>query len=140
MLDTNDMNFSAGDEEKRQCDDRSTPSITKFGLKEEISKLVVRKKLAKQRHLVIAKGIQPEYLDSLFPDLLSHFDPQLVNVSVACDTIFSSFAKNLSLGLSSFVNARNRWPLVQRWYRKGEGMEDQLLLGSHARRHPVYQS
>ena len=68
--------------EKRQPDDPPTPSISKFGLREEISKLVVRKKLAKQRHLVIEKGINPAYLDSLFPDLLSHFDPQVVNVSL----------------------------------------------------------
>jgi hypothetical protein len=81
MLDVIDMNAPAEDGQKRQPDDPPTASITKFGLKQEISKRVVRKKLAKQRHLVIEKGIKPEYLDSLFPDLLSHFDPQVVNVS-----------------------------------------------------------
>lgn len=82
MLDVIDANIPAEGGEKRQSDDPQTPSIIKYGLKGEISRLVVRKKLAKQRHLVIEKGIQPEYLDSLFPDLLSHFDPQVVNVSV----------------------------------------------------------
>jgi hypothetical protein len=86
MLDANDSNIHAEGGEKRQCDDLTAHSITKFGLKEEIAKLVVRKKLAKQRHLVIEKGIDPEYLDSLFPDLLSHFDPQHVNVSVTYAT------------------------------------------------------
>merc|ERR1712032_644013 len=42
------------------------------------SKLVVRKKLAKLRHLIIPKAIAPEYLDSLFPALLNLFKPQTV--------------------------------------------------------------
>ena len=52
--------------------------FVRSGLKEEIAKQVVRKKLAKLRHLVLEKAIAPEYLDSLFPKLLEHFDPQTV--------------------------------------------------------------
>jgi len=47
-------------------------------VKEEISKLVLRKKLAKQRHLVLDRAIEPSYLDSLFPEMLKLFDPQTV--------------------------------------------------------------
>lgn len=47
-------------------------------LKDEIVKQVVRKKLAKQRHLVLSKAIDPNYLDSLFPEMLSLFKPQTV--------------------------------------------------------------
>ena len=44
----------------------------------EINKGVLRKKLAKQRHLVVPAAIDPEYLDALFPHLLQLFDPQTV--------------------------------------------------------------
>lgn len=54
------------------------PDFVRSGLKEEIAKQVVRKKLAKLRHLVLEKAISPEYLDSLFPSLLEHFEPQTV--------------------------------------------------------------
>jgi hypothetical protein len=47
-------------------------------LRKEIAKGVVRKKLAKMRHLVIPQAISPAYLDSLFPSILEHFDPQTV--------------------------------------------------------------
>jgi hypothetical protein len=60
-----------------------TSWIIKSGVIEEITKQVVRKKLAKQRHLVIEKAIHPEYLDSLFPTLLSNFQPQTVHVSIS---------------------------------------------------------
>jgi hypothetical protein len=56
-----------------------TPAdFVRSNLKEEIAKQVVRKKLAKLRHLVLEKAIAPDYLDSLFPKLLEHFDPQTV--------------------------------------------------------------
>ena len=82
MFNVIDMNISTKDVQKGDLDNRSKHSITKPDLKEEISKLVVRKKLAKQRHLVIKEGISPEYLDSLFPSMLTHFDPQTVTVSL----------------------------------------------------------
>lgn len=44
----------------------------------EITKQVVRRKLARQRHCVIEKGIDPTYLDEIFPLLLQHFQPQHV--------------------------------------------------------------
>lgn len=52
--------------------------IVRPGLQKEIAKQVLRKKLAKLRHLVLSEAISPAYLDSLFPDLLKHFDPQKV--------------------------------------------------------------
>ncbi|KAL7579333.1 hypothetical protein ACA910_014009 [Epithemia clementina (nom. ined.)] len=48
-------------------------------LKNEIVKQVVRKKLAKQRHVVLVKAIDPSYLDALFPSMLELFQPQTVN-------------------------------------------------------------
>jgi hypothetical protein len=47
-------------------------------LLKEISKQVLRHKLQKLRHLVIKEGINPSYLDSLFPTLLQTFRPQHV--------------------------------------------------------------
>ena len=70
------------DDIPRKKNNVDIPLIMKSGIKEEITKQVVRKKLAKQRHLVIQKAIHPEYLDSLFPTLLSNFQPQTVHVSV----------------------------------------------------------
>lgn len=58
----------------------NSASIARDGLIEEISKKVLRKKLAKQRHLVIEKAIHPNYLDSIFPTMLDLFDPQIVHV------------------------------------------------------------
>lgn len=55
-------------------------SLIRDGVESEISKRVIRQKLAKLRHLVIEKGIAPEYLDVLFPLLLKHFQPQTVMV------------------------------------------------------------
>ena len=52
--------------------------FVRAGLKEEIAKQVIRKKLAKLRHLVLEKAISSEYLDSLFPRLLQLFRPQPV--------------------------------------------------------------
>lgn len=59
----------------------STPSscIVREGVMKEISKQVIRQKLAKFRHLVIPKGIHTEYLDALFPVLLKEFHPQTVH-------------------------------------------------------------
>ena len=48
-------------------------------IKEEMVKQVVRKKLSKQRHLVLPKAVDPAYLDSLFPEMLQLFHPQTVN-------------------------------------------------------------
>ena len=51
----------------------SRPTIYK-----EISRQVIRRKLARQRHCVVERAISPEYLDSLFPTLLQLFRPQIV--------------------------------------------------------------
>lgn len=56
----------------------SLPSFVRSGLPVEIAKQVVRQKLAKLRHLVLRQAISSDYLDSLFPRLLQHFDPQTV--------------------------------------------------------------
>lgn len=45
---------------------------------QQIPKGVLRKKLSKMRHLVIEKGINPQYLDSIFPTILKLFKPQTV--------------------------------------------------------------
>lgn len=58
--------------------DGKSEIITKNGVVKEISKQVLRQKLKKMRHLVVEKGISPEYLDSLFPKMLEYFDPQTV--------------------------------------------------------------
>ena len=48
-------------------------------IEKEIGKQVIRRKLAKQRHLIVLQGIQPEYLtDHLFPIIKELFDPQQV--------------------------------------------------------------
>lgn len=44
----------------------------------EITKGVIQKKLAKQRHLVIPRCIHSTYLDNLFPQILENFYPQTV--------------------------------------------------------------
>jgi cephalosporin hydroxylase len=75
------------DDKPSKINNDDIPLIMKSGIKEEITKQVVRKKLAKQRHLVIQKAIHPEYLDSLFPTLLSNFQPQTVHVSLFHITI-----------------------------------------------------
>lgn len=56
----------------------TTAVIAREGVVKEISKQVLRQKLSKLRHLVIPKGVSPDYLDSLFPQLLDDFDPQEV--------------------------------------------------------------
>jgi hypothetical protein len=53
-------------------------SFVRPNLASEITKQVIRKKLVKQRHLVIEKAIDPAYLDSLFPQILQLFKPQTV--------------------------------------------------------------
>ncbi len=53
--------------------------IAKPNARAEIAKGVVRKKLAKMRHLVLKEGISPAYLDSIMPSIMSNFFPQKVN-------------------------------------------------------------
>lgn len=55
------------------------PPFVRLSTYNEISKQVIRRKLARQRHCVIEKAIDSEYLDSLFPELLHLFEPQEVN-------------------------------------------------------------
>lgn len=52
--------------------------IAKEGVVKEIHKRVIRQKLNKLRHLVVEQGIRAEYLDTLFPKMLPHYDPQHV--------------------------------------------------------------
>jgi hypothetical protein len=59
-------------------EDLSEGFIVREGVRKEICKQVIRKKLSKLRHLVIEKGISSEYLDSLFPRLLELFEAQKV--------------------------------------------------------------
>jgi hypothetical protein len=54
-------------------------TIVRTGVPKEISKQVLRQKLNKLRHLVIPQGIDPSYLDDLFPQMLDAFDPQTVH-------------------------------------------------------------
>jgi hypothetical protein len=58
----------------------SYPSFVRSGLYEEMVKQVVRKKLAKQRHLVLTKAIDATLLDSLFQQMQMQnlFTPQTV--------------------------------------------------------------
>ena len=63
----------------RDCSNVSSSSIVREGVRNEITKQVLRQKLSKLRHLVIPRGIHPSYLDSLFPKILEHFDPQIVH-------------------------------------------------------------
>mmetsp|Transcript_12996 Transcript_12996/g.37069 ORF Transcript_12996/g.37069 Transcript_12996/m.37069 type:complete len:335 (+) Transcript_12996:127-1131(+) len=58
----------------------STPvhDISKDGIAKEITRGVIRAKLAKMRHLVIRQGIQPAYLDALMPAIIDNFRPQTV--------------------------------------------------------------
>ena len=52
--------------------------IVREGVFQEIPRLVVRQKLQKCRHLVLPQAIQPDFLDSLFPQLVQQFEPQMV--------------------------------------------------------------
>jgi len=63
---------TTSDESGKSC------AIVRDGVVKEISKYVLRQKLNKLRHLVIKKGISPEYLDSIFPEMLEYFDPHHV--------------------------------------------------------------
>lgn len=57
----------------------NTNRIARTGVPKEISKQVLRQKLNKLRHLVLPQGIDPSYLDDLFPQMLDAFDPQTVH-------------------------------------------------------------
>ncbi|CAB9502341.1 expressed unknown protein [Seminavis robusta] len=67
-----------GENQASSTQQTNATSFVRSGVKEEIAKQVVRKKLAKLRHLILEKAISPEYLDSLFPPLLQLFHPQPV--------------------------------------------------------------
>lgn len=57
----------------------SSSSFVRSTVYKEISKQVIRRKLARQRHCIIEQAISPQYLDALFPQLLKLFHPQAVN-------------------------------------------------------------
>ncbi|GKZ00637.1 hypothetical protein MPSEU_001015900 [Mayamaea pseudoterrestris] len=61
-----------------QMSPAKTCSFIRPNLQSEITKQVIRKKLFKQRHLIIEKAIDPAYLDSLFPQIIRLFTPQTV--------------------------------------------------------------
>lgn len=54
-------------------------SLVKPNIKKVICREVVRRKLAKQRHLVLKEAVDPSYLDTLFPTMIEHFNPQIVH-------------------------------------------------------------
>ena len=60
-------------------DPPTSNDIVRDGVNKEIIKYVVRAKLQKLRHLVLKEVISPQYLDTLFPLMLQHFDPQTVH-------------------------------------------------------------
>jgi hypothetical protein len=129
MLGTIDVNVTPveGCKAKRPDDSNSTSScdkqVERAGLKAEISKQVVRKKLAKQRHLVVEKAIHPEYLDSLFPALLEHFEPQVVNVS-GCSSRFRPDTTLAIVPLKDILPTFHYLVSVQRRSSQGQRMED----------------
>jgi hypothetical protein len=59
--------------------EESPSAIVRDGVHKEIPKQVLRQKLSKLRHLVVPRGINPNYLDTLFPQMLQEFDPQTVH-------------------------------------------------------------
>ena len=57
---------------------KDEPSFVRPTVQQEIVRQVLRQKLRKQRHVVLEKAIDPDYLDELFPKLLKLFKPQTV--------------------------------------------------------------
>lgn len=57
---------------------KDEPTFVRPTVQQEIVRHVVRQKLRKQRHAVLEKAIDPDYLDELFPKLLEFFKPQTV--------------------------------------------------------------
>jgi hypothetical protein len=57
-------------------------NIVRPGVKKEIPRLVLRKKISNLCYLVVKEAFSPEYLDSLFPLLFDLFKPQTVTVCV----------------------------------------------------------
>ena len=53
-------------------------AMTKDGILREITRGVIRAKLAKTRHLVIREGIRKSYLDAIMPAVIDNFRPQTV--------------------------------------------------------------
>ena len=53
-------------------------AMAKDGIGREITRGVIRAKLAKTRHLVIREGIRPAYLDAIMPAVIDNFRPQTV--------------------------------------------------------------
>ncbi|KAL3937640.1 MAG: hypothetical protein SGBAC_007292 [Bacillariaceae sp.] len=72
------VNDSTDDDDALDKEMSASQDIAKEGVVKEIHKRVIRQKLNKLRHLVIAQGIRAEYLDTLFPKMLPHYDPQHV--------------------------------------------------------------
>lgn len=56
----------------------SKASFVRENVEKEITKQVVWRKFARQRHCIIEKGIDPAYLDTVFPRMLPLFKPQHV--------------------------------------------------------------
>ena len=56
----------------------ATTGMAKDGIAKEITRGVIRAKLAKMRHLVIQQGIRPAYLDGIMAAIIENFRPQTV--------------------------------------------------------------
>jgi hypothetical protein len=78
MTATTTAELTASEPEGASNKETSSNDIVGESVEKQISKQVLRQKLSKLRHLVLPKGISPDYLDSLFPQLLKEFDPQQV--------------------------------------------------------------
>lgn len=76
-----DDNDKHDDKNENETTRTSTTSIVRSPktIQKEICRQVLRRKLAKQRHLVVPQAFDPVYLDSLFPETLRLFAPQTVH-------------------------------------------------------------
>lgn len=64
-----------------------------------LTKFVIRAKLQKLRHLVIQRAIRPNYLESIFPDIIRLFEPQLVQYNQGIDWKISCYLEVMPGGV-----------------------------------------
>ena len=64
-----------------------------------LAKYVIRAKLQKMRHLVIQRAIHPEYLESIFPDVIRLFKPQHVQYNQGVDWKISCYLEVMPGGV-----------------------------------------
>ena len=123
--------------------------IVRDGVVQEIHKRVVRQKLNKLRHLVIEKGISPDYLDSLFPQMLPDYHPQHVQynggVAQIKDWKISCYLEvmeggvpctNPNLKLLELYRPllETCYELFLEWYRQQHACNHKLLAGKKVTR------